>query len=262
MEAELLKALDAARPKPLGEQTKYVKAFLYGDWGVGKTAVACSSGKRTLLITSGDGGESTLFDYPDYRDKVHVIRSHGISHIKAILKASEEGHEDYKDYEVIVIDTISSVCDQYLKNMVDNYNVNKDRHTAKPKGVGKSLEAEGMGDYKFLAAHMRDLAPVSIAAPVDVIWLSHEREPSFTDEAKGVYLTRPKMPEKAADAVAECCHVVGCLEKVRKGNKVVRTLKFEGSNRLAAKSRIKSLDDTTIDVEKFWPLVEEWRNAS
>lgn len=262
MEAELLKALDANKPKPLSEQEKYVKALIYGDWGTGKTVLACSSGKRTLLITSGDGGESALYDYPDFRDNVVSVRGQGISHVKAIFKAIEEGHEDYRSYAVVVIDTVSSLCDQYLKNMVDNYTVNKDRHTAKPKGTGKSLEAEGMGDYKFLAAHMRDLAPVSIAAPVDVIWLSHEREPSFTDEAKGNYLTRPKMPEKAADAVAECCHVVGCLEKNRKGSTVTRTIKFEGSNRLAAKSRIKSLDDKTIDVAKFWPLVEEWRNES
>jgi enamine deaminase RidA (YjgF/YER057c/UK114 family) len=261
MEAELLKALNATRPVALAEQEKHVKAFIYGDWGSGKTLLACSSGKRTLLITSGDGGEATLYDHPDIRDNVRTVRCMGLSHIKAVLKAIEERHDDYADYHVVVVDTISSVCDQYLKNMVDNYTVNKDRHMAKPKSTGKTLEAEGMGDYKFLAAHMRDLAPVSIAAPVDVIWLSQEREPSFTDEAKGVYLTRPKMPEKAADAVAECCHVVGLLEKKRKGSKVTRTLKFEGSDRLAAKSRIKSLDDKTIDANEFWGLVEEWRNS-
>lgn len=259
MEAELLKALNANKPIPLDQQTKYIKALIYGDWGVGKTVLACSSGKRTLLITSGDGGESALYDYPDIRGNVTSVRSMGLSHVKAIFKAVEEQHEDYKDYEVIVVDTISSMCDQFLKNMVDNYNVNKDRHTAKPKKNGASLEAEGMGDYKFLAAHMRDLVPVSSTAPVDVIWLSHEREPSFTDEAKGVYLTRPKMPEKAADAVAEGVHVVGLLEKTKKGSKVTRTLKFEGSNRLAAKSRIKALDDTTIPVEEFWQRVEAWR---
>lgn len=262
MEAELLKALNANEPKSLSEQAKYIKALIYGDWGVGKTVLACSSGRRTLLITSGDGGESALYDYPDIRSNIDSVKAMGLSHVKAIFKAIEEKHEDYKDYEVVVVDTISSMCDQYLKNMVDNYTVNKDRHTAKPKKTGASLEAEGMGDYKFLAAHMRDLAPNSIAAPCDVLWLSHEREPSFTDEAKGVFLTRPKMPEKAADAIAECCHIVGLLERTKKGSQTKRTLKFEGSNRLAAKSRIKSLDDTTIDVDKFWPLVEQWRNAS
>lgn len=261
MEVELLKALNANKPVALSEQATYFKALIYGDWGVGKTVLACSSGKNTLLITSGDAGESSLNDYPELRDRVHVVRSMGLSHIKAIFKAIEEQHEDYRDYDVVVIDTISSMCDQFLKNMVDNYTVNKDRHTAKPKKNGASLEAEGMGDYKFLAAHMRDLVPVSSTAPVDVIWLSHEREPSFTDEAKGVYLTRPKMPEKAADAVAEGVHVVGLLEKTKKGSKVTRTLKFEGSNRLAAKSRIKALDDTTIPVEEFWTKVEQWRSG-
>lgn len=261
MDADLLKALDASKPVPLADQKRHLKALIYGDWGVGKTVLACSSGKRTLLLTSGDGGESTLYDYPEILALVETVRIRGLSHIKAVLKAIEEKHPDYERFDVVVIDIISAVCDQYLKNMVDNYNVNKDRHTAKPKKKGVVLEAEGMGDYKFLAAHMRDLAPVSIAAPVDVIWLSHEREPSFTDEAKGVYLTRPKMPEKAADAIAECCHLVGCLEKKRKGGNIVRTLKFEGSDRLAAKSRIKALENQTIDVNAFWAEVNKWRNG-
>jgi len=260
MDSKLLKELNARKPIPLNEQKTYLKALLYGDWGVGKTTLACSSGKPTLLITSGDGGESTLLDYPEYRDLTTVVQSHGLSHIKAIFKAIEEGLPDYSSYSVVVIDTISSICDQYLRNLVDHYQVNKDRHTAKPRKSGEILEAEGMGDYKFLANHVRDLAPVSIAAPVDVIWLSHEREPSFMEKDKGQYLTRPKMPEKAADAIAEVCHLVGLYEKKRKGTKVERTLKFEGSDRLAAKSRIKALENKTIPVEDFWKTVEEWRN--
>lgn len=259
MDAKLLKELDANKPTPLSEQRTHLKALVYGDWGVGKTVLACSSGKRTLLITSGDGGESSLNDYPELKSRVRIVRSMGLSHIKAIFKAIEEEHPDYKEYEVVVIDTISSVCDQFLRNMVDNFTIANDRNIAKPRSRGDSLEVEGMADYKFLAQHMRDLAPVSSAAHVDVVWLSHEREPSFTDEAKGNYLTRPKMPEKAADAIAESVHLVGNLEKTRKGRTVERTLNFEGSNRLAAKSRIKELEDKKIPVEKFWDIVEEWR---
>jgi hypothetical protein len=261
MDNALLKELDANKPVDLSEQRTFLKAFIYGDWGVGKTVLACSSGKRTLIITSGDGGESSLRNHPEYKDNCSIIQCQGLSHIKAIFKAIEEGHPDYKEYEVVVIDTISSICEQYLKNLVDNYDVNKDRHVAKPKKAGSVLEAEGMGDYKFLAAHMRDLAPVSSAAPVDVVWLSHEREPSFTDEAKGNYLVRPKMPEKASDAVAEVCHVVGNYTKKKAGQKITRELNFSGSNRLAAKSRIAELEDKTITVDKFWETVERWRNS-
>lgn len=261
MDPKLLKELDAVKPIALTEQCTYLKALLYGDWGVGKTVTACSSGKSTLLITSGDGGESALTDYPDIKQRVRTISFRGISHIKAIFKAIEEGHPDYKDYEVVVIDTISSICDQYLKNMVDNYTIQNDRVTAKPKAGGTALEGEGRGDYRFLSNHLNDLAPVSIAAPVDVIWLSHEREPSTDEQAKGNYLTRPKMPQGAADAVAQVCHLVGNLEKKKQGSKVSYTLNFCGSNRLAAKSRIKALNDKTIDVSDFWRVVERWRES-
>ncbi len=260
MDSALLKELDANEPQSLDQQGTYIKAFIYGDWGTGKTTLACSSGRPTLLITSGDGGESVLLNYPEYRGNCEIVRSMGIAHIKTIFRAIEEGHDRYVQYGVVVIDLISSICDQYLKNMVDNYTVNKDRHIAKPRSVGQSLEAEGMGDYKFLAAHMRDLVPVTIAAPVDVIWLASEREPSFTDEAKGNYLTRPKLPEKASDAIAEHCHLVGNLEKKKQGTKVTRTINFSGSNRLAAKSRINELEDKIIPVEEFWTIVDKWRN--
>lgn len=262
MDAALLKELDKHVPTSVLSDRTHINALIYGDWGTGKTTLACSSGRNTLIISSGDGGESvlrnsTLSDRNS--ESVSIVQCQGLSHIKAIFNAVIEQHKDYKHYEVLVVDTISSLCDQYLRNLVDNYNVSKDRSTAKPKGSGVTLEAPGMGDYKFLTSHMQDLAPVSSAVPADIVWLSHEREPSFTDEAKGIYLTRPKMPEKASDALAEVCDVVGLLEKKKQGREVKRTLRFDGSDRVAAKSRIASLEGQTINVDEFWNIVEMWR---
>lgn len=256
MDKLLEKELELHEPEPIGDKATYINALIYGDWGVGKTTLALSSGKRTLFVSSGDGGESVIRNLPaSVRDQVTFVQCQGFSHLKAIFTAISERMDAYVKYEMVVVDNISALCDQFLANLVANYTVNKDRHTAKPKGTGISLEAEGMGDYKFLASHMRSLAPVSSRSPVDVVWLAHEREPSFTDEAKGIYLTRPKMPEKASDALAEVCDLVGLLEK-KKGK---RTLNFNGSDRLAAKSRISELDGKVISVDEFWPLVEKWR---
>lgn len=258
MHADLLKELSKHAPQPIGEKRTHINALIYGDWGTGKTTLACSSGRNTLIIGSGDGGESVVRN-KGFKDNISIVQCQGLSHIKAIFNAVIEGLPDYKDYEVIVIDTISSICDQYLRNLVENYNVSKDRSTAKPKLTGQTLEAPGMGDYKFLTHHMQDLAPVSSAVPADIVWLSHEREPSFTDEAKNNFLTRPKIPEKASDALAEVCHVVGLIEKKKQGKEIRRTLNFCGSDRLAAKSRIETIDDKIIPVDDFWKAVEEWR---
>lgn len=260
MHSDLLRELSKYVPTSVTSKRTYLNALIYGDWGVGKTSLACSSGRNTLLISSGDGGESVLRNNNSDTKNVSIVQCAGLSHVKAIFSAIIEQHQDYKHYEVVVVDTVSSICDQYLHNLVANYNVNKDRHTAKPKTTGTILEAEGMGDYKFLAAHMRDLAPISSIAPVDVVWLSHEREPSFTDEANGKFLTRPKMPEKASDALAEVCDVVGLLEKKRVGKETKRTLNFDGSDRLAAKSRIDLLEgQKSVPVDEFWKIVETWR---
>lgn len=263
MDAALLKELSKYAPTDISDKRPFINALLYGDWGVGKTSVACSSGRPTLIISSGDGGESVLrnnSDNPRFSETVSIVQCQGLSHIKAIFAALIEQHPDYKHYEVLVIDTISSICDQYLRNLVDNYTIAKDRTTAKPKTTGQIMETSGQGDYKFLTSHIQDLAPVSTAVPADVIWLSHEREPSWADQEKGNYLTRPKIPEKSADAIAEVCTLVGNLEKKKQGKDVKRTLNFNGSDRLAAKSRIAALEGKTIDVDDFWMQVEVWRS--
>lgn len=259
MDAALLKELSKYAPVQVGERRAYINALIYGDWGVGKTSLACSSGRNTLIVSSGDGGESVLRNNNQDPSKISIVQCQGLSHIKAIFNAVIEQHSDYKHYEVLVIDTISSICDQYLRNLVDNYTIAKDRTTAKPKTTGQVMETSGQGDYKFLTSHIQDLAPVSTAVPADVIWLSHEREPSWADQEKGNYLTRPKIPEKSADAIAEVCTLVGNLEKKKQGKDVKRTLNFNGSDRLAAKSRIASLEGKTIDVNDFWKQVEMWR---
>lgn len=257
MNSELLKELSKYAPEPVSSKSTYINALIYGDWGTGKTTLACSSGRPTLIISSGDGGESVLRNKGHgFSDDVSVVKCQGLSHIKAIFNALIEQMEDYKHYEVVVVDTISSICDQYLNNLVLNYNIAKDRTTAKPKTTGVVMETSGQGDYKFLTSHMQDLAPVSSAVPADIIWISHEREPSWADQEKGNYLTRPKIPEKSADALAEVCHLVGILEKKRAG----RTLNFDGSDRLAAKSRIAALEGKKINVNEFWQSVETWRS--
>lgn len=259
LDRKLKEELDKHEPESLHTQGTYLNALLYGDWGVGKTTLALSSGRPTLIISSGDGGESVVRNLPgDQWKQTNIVQCQGLSHIRAIFEAITEGHSKYSAYEVVVIDTVSAICDQYLNNLVTNFSTStgqKDRHIAIPRSGGERMEAEGMGDYKFLASHMRALAPVSSKAPVDKVWIAHEREPTFMDEAKGNYLTRPKMPERASDALAEVCHVVGLVEK-KKGK---RTINFNGSDRLAAKSRIKSLEDKTIQVDAFWPEVEKWK---
>ena len=262
MNSELLRELSKHVPVSVSARRTFINALIYGDWGVGKTSIACSSGRPTLIISSGDGGESVLrngIDTEDDAKRVSIVQCQGLAHIKAILCAITEQLEDYKHYEVVVVDTVSSVCDQYLNNLVANYNVSKDRTTAKPKTSGSTMETSGQGDYKFLTSHMQDLAPVAGSTPVDIIWISHEREPSWADIEKGNFLTRPKLPEKSADALAEVCDLVGNLEKKKVGKDTKRTLNFNGTDRLAAKSRIASLEGQVINVEDFWPAIEAWR---
>src|ERR1044071_2043789 len=137
MHADLLKELSRHVPESVTAKRTHINALFYGDWGVGKTTLACSSGKATLLVSSGDGGESVLRNKNNGNsENISLVQCQGLSHIKAILNAITEQLEGYKHYQVVVVDTISSICDQYLNSLVANYNVAKDRATAKPKTSG------------------------------------------------------------------------------------------------------------------------------
>jgi hypothetical protein len=245
----------------VASKKSYIRALIYGDWGVGKTTLACSSGRTTLHLSSGDNGEDVLHNHPEALHKTSTLLMEGISHVEAVAEAvaSSAGYDHYGAYRdgVLVIDTASGLCVRYLGNLVDNYNVKNDRLLAKPRGTGDTLEAEGLADYRFLANHMAKAVPTIHSAPMDVVWLAWEREPSFLDKERSNFLTRPKMPEKAMDAIAEGCHLVGCMEK--KGTK--RTLNFEGSNRFAGKSRISKFNDKVVPVDSFWSAVDEWRDS-
>lgn len=266
MRDDLEKALEANPPEPLGNRTKNVKVFLYGEYGVGKTinSVSCgvSTGKRVLLVRT-DTGTDSLYNHPDLLEHTDIVDYKGLSQLTAIAEAIAEGLTvggvDYSLYGAVIIDTVSQVQEEYLDWILENFKFTGNHRTvAEPRSAKLRLQAEeitGLPDYHLARNKMRGPVKALIKAPVDVYFIAHLREPSFTDVAKGKLVRRPTLTETVFKLIAREVSLMGLME--RSGSK--REIQFLTDKKTVSKSRIKELDGKTIDADTLPQIIQEWK---
>ena len=103
---------------------------------------------------------------------------------------------------------------------------------------------------------MRGPIKTLIKAPCDVHFIAHLREPSMMDVQKGKLVRRPTLTETVFKLVAREVSLMGLME--RNGTK--RTIQFMTDKKTVSKSRIKELDDKTIDADTLPQIIQEWKN--
>lgn len=272
----LVRYLNEYKPRPVTEVRKHLRQLAFGDWGTGKTTLACASGRPTLHLSTGDKGYEVL--KKPYSDYTKTVPLNGIAHLKGIGKAIQAGIAGYDKWVdgVVVIDTVSGLCQKFNRNQVDYTRVGKssDRMNislinAKERSPDYDddykMEVVGRRDYNVLTDVMfRAIYDVVNDIPADVIWLAWEKGGAKTDE-KGNEVFTPftaKMPEGTKDIVAESAHLVSRLYKMNG----VRKLASQGDNRAQGKSRITELEKKELVIqdkpEEFWKIIERWRNGS
>jgi hypothetical protein len=271
MRADLQKALEAENPTPLTTRTKFVNSFLYGEYGVGKTilAVRCgvATGKRVLLIRT-DTGTDSLFNHPDLLPHVDVVDYKGLAQLTAVAEAISErltiGETDYFNYGAVIVDTVSQVQEEYLDWILEHFQFTGNHRTvATPRDsrIKRELglqdeEITGLPDYHLARNKMRGPVKALIKAPCDVWFIAHLREPSFTDVAKGKLVRRPTLTETVFKLIAREVSLMGLME--RTGTK--REVQFKTDKKTVSKSRIKELDDQTVDADKLPQILNDWKN--
>lgn len=267
MNPDKLAALASTVPEPLGNRTKNVKVFLYGEYGVGKTinAVSCgvATGKRVLLVRT-DTGTDSLYNHPELLEHTDVVDYKGLSQLSAIGEAISEGLTDvggvdYTKYGAVLIDTVSQVQEEYLDWILENFKFTGNHRTvAEPRSPKLKLQAEeitGLPDYHLARNKMRGPVKALIKAPVDVYFIAHLREPSFTDVAKGKLVRRPTLTETVFKLIAREVSLMGLME--RSGSK--REIQFLTDKKTVSKSRIKELDGKTINADTLPQIIQEWK---
>jgi hypothetical protein len=266
MKTEYLNALEKQPPVPLGERDRHYNGFLYGEYGVGKTKEAAECVKNKGLLLWTDNGYETLYNHPHLVDKFHIMQYDGLSQLSAIGEAVTEketvGGINYGELDLILVDTVGQVQDDYLDWLMENYNFTTadSRVKAIPSKKGKAnglvdtVEITGLADYHMVRNQMRKPIRSLVKAPVNVIFIAHLREPNFLEQSKGKITKRPLLTETVFKMLARDCSWMGLMEK--KGTK--REIEFNTDVKQVAKSRVKELNDKKINAEDLSKILKKW----
>lgn len=251
-------ALQEMKPQPLTALPRYYNGFLYGEFGVGKTVWAAMCAQKKALLIYTDNGRNALFNHPEVLDKIDGVPYDGLSQLDAVGQAITEGMEPYSQYDLVIIDTISQIQEEYLDWLNENYKWagnHRERATAN-RGTGlPELETIGLPDYKVTRDNMRKPIKSLIKAPVDVLFLAHLREPSAMEVNNGKLVRRPTLTEAVFKLIAREATFLALME--RKGTE--RTIQFATDKKTVSKSQIKELDNQTLQADKALDILKKWK---
>jgi phage nucleotide-binding protein len=241
----------------IADSPLYFKGTIYGDGGVGKTVISCRLGK-TYLFSADDGWAVLKNDFPFDLD-VKKVESQGPGHLQAIAQAFRYKAPGYDTYDTIVIDPLSGLVEDYLgwllkevdlpKRSVGSY---KDKKKAAELKL-RPLESSGFDDYNQLKIYFTPIIRDLIRAPVNVIFITHERDPDFMGQNSKIL---PDLPDKIYKLCVRYTHATARM--TRENGK--RYLTMETNNKFAAKSRIQALDGKKVTDEEFIAAITKWRN--
>lgn len=262
MDPKLLKALQETVPEPLSERSRYYKGFLFGEYGATKTVTSARCAEKKALFIATDTGYESIWNHDELVDKIKVVPYAGLNHLTAVGQAITEKVEGYEEYDLVVVDTVSQVQEEYLDFLNDNFTYTGNfREKATPKAAAKRAdpslsdqEVVGLPDYHLTRNNMRHPIKTLIKAPVNVIFLAHLREPTFLEQQKGKLVRRPTLTESVFKLIAREASFMGLME--RNGEK--RTIQFMTDKKTVSKSRIKELDDKTINADDLPEILKNW----
>lgn len=254
-QAELLAELDKmGQPVSTAEQLPYFRGLIYGDYGHGKTTAAGKIAEAIVKqiggkigIISTDSNWVVLKDNPEIADITYRWAFDGFKQIKVIAKAKREGVEPYKDLSVLIIDTFSTACNKVLNKIVEDIKFPKDQ-------MHKDLP--GRTHWRYLSQLVEQLMEELNESDLNIIFLTHVREPSEDDLEKKKKNIRSNMPEASYSWLAQHVQVIGWLYRDKAGNEV--KIQFCPTNTEAAKSQVKTIRQTTYLVEEVPKLIAEW----
>jgi len=233
---------------PLTELDPFVKMLIYGDYGVGKTILACQYGDNILYIDSATGWVSCQ-NHKEIMDKnIERMAYKGLSQLDVLAEAVLEGH--------IKCDTI--ILDEGSSMAVKDLDVVLKARSA--KDANKDPDVPTRPDFFANTERVRRTISRILQLPCNVIILAHVREDK--DDAKGIVYTRPAFSPKTRQTIVQECHLVGYMtanEVSADGTpEYVRKLQVHPSARITAKTRIDGLP-VVIENPNLNDMLEGWQ---
>lgn len=200
-------------------RTVYVKALIYGQAGAGKTRF-CADAPQPCWFDFESSTE-TLRHWSDY-ENTPVKTPKDVEELRRdIIKCIKD-----PEVETIVIDSITTSLDYYLRRRMDSVAAKRDKYTL--------YEA----DYKYATQVFTDLFGFLQEQPINVVIIGHER--IFRDNESGTITgIVPDVTPRLQQAVTRLVNVVGYMEvepSMQKGPTrklyLNRTKVIEAKNRL------------------------------
>ena len=199
------------------QKSTYIKALVYGESGAGKSFLAATAPKPLILLTEINGQASIMHSNPD-ADILHITSSDMLAEV---LKDIDENPNDYKQYQTIVIDSITE-----MQRLI------KDKLTSNGRSP-MSLPLWGK-----LANNMRALIRRIRGMKKNVVCIAL-LEAHIEEESGQRHLKPAFEGKKTSGEIAQFFNWVGFLyptmETVNKEQITIRNLMVEGPSRVMCK---------------------------
>lgn len=254
----------AKLPPPLTaeDSPKYLKALLYGDLGTGKTVAACRLDGATAILAA-DPGWVSVYNHPKELTDITPLPYQGFGHLETLAEAFFFQEPPYDQYDNFIVDTASAIQEDYLDALIRGAKPPKETRiefTVTDRRVIDPPILPGMDDYHAVRNILRPTIMRLMQAPVNVILLAHEREPSEFQSAqtkkKSKYRIRPNLTETLFLSTARPMHLIGYTE--RNGDKY--TIDFATDSDVVSKSRLWNLNGKKIPGQAFGDAIRQWKN--
>lgn len=217
----------------VGTRKRYVKALLYGPAGAGKTRF-CADAPKPYWFDSESSTE-TLYHWPEYKDipvKKPASPDELIKEVKKLVMSGE--------VETIVIDSITTMLDSFLRDRLNTLAALPDSNPKKRKDKYEVYE----GDYKYATQVFTDLFGFLQNASINVVIIGHERVNRNEDGAvMGIF---PDVTPRLQQAVTRLVNVVGYLQDVPSIRERKRRLYLNRTGTIEAKNRL-NIQETYIE---------------
>lgn len=223
--------------KPVDEHIPFIKFFLYGPAGAGKTTLAASAPNPGFI--DPEKSTETLRNTPGL-EKIKVMYPNSFEEIFAVCRQIVAA----KAYSTIVIETIGRIQANQMRDDLDIV-------TKKPDGTRSRDPLVPLWvDYKKSTYVMDAFFTWLQDAPINVIITAHSTEDRDT-ETKALLRIRPDITPALNQSLVGLINVVGYLE-VSTGLSGVaeRKLTINPINKIVAKNRL-NIQEPTIKNPNF-----------
>jgi phage nucleotide-binding protein len=217
---------------PVKDVPVYVKALIYGQAGSGKTRFCADAPKPCWF--DFESSTETLRHWPEYED-TPVKTPKDIEELRRDVKTAVSDPE----VETIVIDSITTSLDYYLRRRMDSVADKRDKYTL--------YEA----DYKYATQVFTDLFGFLQEQPINVVIIGHERVFRDTESGRIAGIV-PDVTPRLQQAVTRLVNVVGYME--------IEPSQQKGPTRRLYLNRTKVIEaKNRLNIQETYVTNPEWK---